>query len=99
MLESYIEKKVVARFQENGWLVRKLAWIGRVGAPDRILMKNSVCVFIEFKSKGEKPRPTQVIEHKKMRNAGMEIYVIDNIEDGFILAETLTNAVSKTIRS
>lgn len=99
MLESYIEKKVVTRFKELGWLVRKLSWIGKIGAPDRILMRNGVCIFIEFKNIGEKPRASQIIEHKKMRAAGMRIYVIDNIENGIDLAETLTNEIPQKIRS
>lgn len=38
MRESKVEKHLVARAEEHGALVRKLAYIGRRGAPDRMVV-------------------------------------------------------------
>lgn len=38
MRESDIEKHLVKRVKELGGEVRKVQWIGRVGAPDRLVM-------------------------------------------------------------
>lgn len=83
--ESVIETCVVNRAKECGWLVRKLAWIGRRGAPDRLFMKDGLAVFVEFKAANEKPDLHQVREIRRMRAAGMTVHVIDNIADGYAL--------------
>lgn len=38
MLERDIEKYLVKRVKELGGEVRKVAWVGRQGAPDRLVM-------------------------------------------------------------
>lgn len=38
MRESQIEKYLVKRVKELGGEVRKVAWVGRQGAPDRLVM-------------------------------------------------------------
>ena len=45
MRESVIEKYLVKRVKELGGEVRKVKWIGRAGAPDRLVMLPSTgCV-------------------------------------------------------
>lgn len=82
MQESYIENKVCEWAKKNGWLVRKLQWIGREGAPDRLFLKAGRFVLIEFKRPGQKPRPSQRLEIKRLRQYGATVAVIDNVEDG-----------------
>ncbi len=82
MLESRIEEKVQEFAEARGWLVRKLKWIGRRGAPDRLYLRNGRVVFPEFKQKGKPPNPQQAREHERLRNHGAEVVVIDNIEAG-----------------
>lgn len=85
-LESYIERKVVEYSKKLGWFVRKLQWVGRHGAPDRLFIKDGRVVFIEFKAKGKKPTENQKREIERLREQGMEVYVIDDIEEGkFVL--------------
>ena len=38
MLERDIEKHLIKRVKELGGEVRKVQWVGRVGAPDRVVM-------------------------------------------------------------
>lgn len=83
--ESVIENTVCEHAARNGWLVRKLSWIGRRGAPDRLFMKGGLAIFVEFKATGEKPDPLQVREIERIRKAGMEVHVIDDIEVGCAL--------------
>lgn len=80
--EAAIEKPVVTWAARHGWLVRKLQWAGRVGAPDRFFAKDGRIVLIEFKRPGGKPRPTQDRELARLIAAGVECHVVDSIDQG-----------------
>ena len=90
MRESDIEKHLVKRVKELGGEVRKVQWIGRVGAPDRLVMlpgfddwdptRGSSTIWVELKAPGAKPRPSQLREHERMRSMGQRVEVIDSIE-------------------
>jgi hypothetical protein len=90
MKESTIEKHLVKRVKELGGEVRKVQWVGRVGAPDRLVMGIVLwepdglgflrSVWVELKAPGEKPRPSQLREHERMRAMGQRVVVIDSIE-------------------
>jgi hypothetical protein len=92
MRESDIEKHLVKRVKELGGEVRKVQWIGRNGAPDRLVMLPSIVndqgrkivtdrtIWVELKAPGQKPRPNQIREHDKMRAMGQRVVVIDSIE-------------------
>ena len=82
MLETGVELPVVKRAENAGFFVRKVAWPGRKHAPDRVFAhEDRGTVWIEFKKPGEKPRLGQTREHKRMRDAGMEVHVCDNADD------------------
>ena len=79
------EGKVVAyirrRVRELGGACRKCALEGRAGAPDLLVMLRGSHFWIECKAPGERPRPSQVREHKVMRETGnCRIYVADSRE-------------------
>lgn len=89
MKESVIEKYLVKRVKALGGEVRKVQWIGRRGAPDRLVMLPDPgpgkAVFnnawwVELKAPGVKPETHQVREHKRMRDMGQRVVVIDSIE-------------------
>lgn len=80
MLERNIEAHLVKRVQELGGEVRKAAWIGRRGAPDRVVMLNGKTVFVELKAPGQKAKPHQAREHDRMRAMGQTVLVLDSIE-------------------
>jgi hypothetical protein len=82
MLEARIEDTVVARAIRSGWFVRKVAWLGRKDAPDRVFAKGGRTVWIEFKAPGEVPRASQTHEHRLMKDAGMEVHVVSSIDEG-----------------
>ena len=87
MRESQIEKYLVNRVVELGGEVRKVKWIGRRGAPDRLVMLpwmegdlTPPCIWVELKAPGVKPEPHQLREHERMRRMGQRVEVIDSIE-------------------
>ena len=87
MLEREIERHLVKRVRELGGEVRKVKWIGRRGAPDRLVMlPHPTCrwprppIWVELKRPGVKPEPHQVREHERMRARGQRVVVIDSIE-------------------
>ncbi len=82
MREAGIENAVVIRAERAGFFVRKVSWPGRKHAPDRVFARDDRgTVWIEFKAPGEEARAGQAREHERMRRAGMEVHVCDEIED------------------
>ena len=90
MRESEIELSVCAWAESSGWISRKIAYVGRKGAADRIFVGFGRVVFIEFKRPGEEPREQQLREHRRFAERGVTIHVIDNIEEGIsVLREAM----------
>lgn len=93
--EGIVEDYFVKRVRETGGMVRKLKWIGFNGAPDRIVWwppqhhaLTADIFFVELKAPGEKPNKQQTEEHKKMKENGLRVLVIDTKEkvDEFVNA-------------
>lgn len=86
MKEREIEKYLVKRVKALGGEVRKVGWVGRNGAPDRVIMLPGLCAFIELKATGKVAEPHQKREHERMRKFGIRVEVIDSIEgvDGLL---------------
>ena len=91
MQERLIEKKVCDWAKKDGWLVRKLSWVGRHGAPDRFFARAGRIVFIEFKQAGKKPTDHQAREIENLRDQGCEVYVCDDVEEGKFLLSSGQN--------
>lgn len=69
MRESKIEKALVKRVKAEGGEVRKVQWIGRRGAPDRLVMlpgRNPV--LVELKAPKGRLSKLQEREHEVLRN-------------------------------
>jgi hypothetical protein len=91
--ESDIEKHLVKRVKELGGEVRKVQWVGRCGAPDRLVMVPAMpgrgwfnldsrehhTIWVELKAPGVKPEPHQLREHDRMRAMGQWVVVVDSI--------------------
>ncbi len=80
MRERDIERALVRRVKAAGGEVRKVAWPGRRGAPDRLVMFPGVLVWVELKRPGAKPRIQQLLEHERMRRMGQTVLVVDSLE-------------------
>ena len=79
MRESVIENYLVERVKQIGGEVRKVKWIGRRGAPDRLVMLPGISVWVELKAPGKVAKPHQLREHERMRAKGQNVVVIDSI--------------------
>lgn len=89
MRERDIEDYLVKRVNAMGGEVRKVKWIGRRGAPDRLVMlpdwepspgnRYARSYWVELKAPGEKPKPHQAREHERMRAMGQRVEVIDSL--------------------
>lgn len=75
-VEAYFKKQV----ELIGGEVRKVQWVGRRGAPDRVAMLNGEVWWVELKAPGKKPEKHQLREHERMRAKGMTVLVIDTKE-------------------
>ncbi len=89
MRERDIERHLVNRVKELGGEVRKVEWVGRRGAPDRLLMlpvlkwtqgENGQSIWVELKAPGVEPESYQLREHERMRRLGQVVVVIDSVE-------------------
>lgn len=82
-MEIEVENTVANKAEKAGWFQRKVHWgVNRKGAPDRVFIKDGRVVWIEFKDRNEEPNPQQEREHKRMRDAGAELYVVDTVREG-----------------
>ncbi|MGZ3184396.1 MAG: VRR-NUC domain-containing protein [Telluria sp.] len=96
MRESKIEKYLVERVKALGGEVRKVNWIGRRGAPDRLVMLPTrrltegldcawcnpagLVIWVELKATGKVAEPHQLREHKRMRAMGQRVEVVDSFQ-------------------
>lgn len=84
--EADIERYLVARALAYHAVVRKVAWPGRRGAPDRVVMlPNGRVVWVELKAPGlaatfpnNAHERQQDREHRRMRRVGQSVYVADS---------------------
>lgn len=84
--ERDIEAHLVERVKALGGEVRKVQWVGRRGAPDRLVMlpwemlrpNRPTCIWVELKASGKKPEPHQLREHDRMQRLGQWVAVVDS---------------------
>ncbi|NLX17390.1 MAG: VRR-NUC domain-containing protein [Ramlibacter sp.] len=81
MRENVIENHLVQRAKQLGGEVRKVRWIGRRGAPDRLVMLPGRMLWVELKAPGEKVKPHQAREHERMRAMGQTVAVVDSLDE------------------
>ena len=81
MRESTIEDHLVRRTNEIGGEVRQVKWIGRRGAPARVVMlPGGRLYWVELKRPGQKAEPHQAREHERLRDMGQRVLIIDSFE-------------------
>lgn len=74
--ERQIEKKFCDAAAADGWLVRKLNF--GEGWPDRMLLRDGDCVFIEFKRPGGKVSKLQAHVFDTLTDQGFSVCIIDD---------------------
>jgi hypothetical protein len=88
--ESEIENHLKDQFQLRGWRTYKWVSPGLRGVADQICLahippKHRALIaryvrFVEVKAPGETPESHQLREHKRMRDMGQDVRVIDSID-------------------
>jgi len=87
--ESYIESEVSKEAHRRGWRVRKMQYVGRRGCPDRFYFRNGEIVMIEFKDVNGHLSPLQRKEINWLTENGFYVKVVDSIEGGVEIFESL----------
>ena len=79
--EKLLEKKLSLKIQDIGGICLKLPAIHVSGIPDRLcLLPRGRVFFAEIKTTKQKVRKLQALWHKKLRDLGFDVYVIDTSE-------------------
>ena len=79
MREKEIEKKLTMEAKIRGGLAVKFVSPGFGGMPDRIiLMPGGIIAFVEVKAPGKHPRPLQIARHKRLRELGFFVFILDD---------------------
>lgn len=90
MLEKQIEQKVCDYAKSKGVLVYKFTSPARAAVPDRLFIRpDGVVWFCEFKREGQKPTIPQEREHTKLRGHKVNVFVVDNVEDGRMMVDSM----------
>jgi hypothetical protein len=76
--ERDVEAYFARRVKDLGGEVRKVKWVGRRGAPDRVAFFQGQTWWVELKAPGEIPEPHQIREHERMQAMGQSVFVIDS---------------------
>ena len=75
-LESDEESVAVAWAENNGWIVRKMQYIGRRGCADRFFFGYGQTIMIEFKRlRDGSTSGNQTVEHKRLADVGCPVFV------------------------
>ena len=79
--EKALERKLVKEAKDRGgWCLKLLSQFVN-GLTDRLLLlPGGQILFVELKTTGEKPRRIQEVMHKRLRDLGFEVYVVDSSE-------------------
>jgi Holliday junction resolvase len=85
MRESRVERTVNEYARGRGWLAFKWVSTSQRGVPDCIYFKDGECLMIEFKAPGNRATPYQNAIHRKLKEHGFHVYVVDNIDQGKLL--------------
>lgn len=81
MRERDIERRLVDLADRYGCFLRKVRWVGRNGAPDRLLInQDGEAVWVELKAPGKEPTTQQLREHDRMRSFRQRVVVVDSID-------------------
>ncbi len=88
--ERKIEAAVCGYARSLGWLVFKWVSPNERGVPDRIFMKDSRIIFIEFKAPGKDLSPLQAIRRVQIQQHGFDVLVVNDIDKGRQLIDAAT---------
>jgi Holliday junction resolvase len=80
-MESKIQAKIKARFENAGWIVVKLIQTSCNGIPDLMCLKGGKTVFVEVKQPGKKPTELQQFRHDQLTQNGFQVFILSSEKD------------------
>lgn len=90
--ERLVDKWLKRCVEESGGMTMKMHPITNAGVPDRIVHFRGRTFYVEVKTTGEKAEPLQVEMHRRLKERGIETYILDvkitNIWDLFTVCYT-----------
>jgi hypothetical protein len=90
--EKTTEAYLVQRVKELGGVCLKYSNPNMVGYPDRVaLLPAGICLWVELKSKGQKPNRVQQLRFRQMAQIGHAVNVIDSKESVDLMLENILN--------
>ena len=93
MREQVIEDEVAKHADATGWFSRKMTYAGRRGCRDRDFYGHGKIVMVEFKRPGGGVlSPHQDRERARMREAGLTVHIVSDIDAGIALLDRLAAA-------
>lgn len=90
--EARVETYLAKRVKEEGGHVRKLKWIGRNGAPDRLIWWTFPRIaLVECKSADGDLEPSQQREIPRMIRDGWPVYVVSSRDEVDLMIAEVKN--------
>ena len=80
VLEKSIEREGCDYAFRRGWREYKVTSPSSRGFPDRFYARHGVVILVEWKAPGEEATTQQAKRHRELREAGVTVYVIDNLD-------------------
>lgn len=80
-MESKIQAKIKARFENAGWIVVKLIQTNCNGIPDLMCLKGGKTVFVEVKQPGNEPTELQKFRHSELTKQGFQVFTLTSEKD------------------
>lgn len=78
--EIEIERPASEFAESRGWFEVKIMATSKRGFPDRFFARHGRVVLVEFKRPGEVASKQQQRRHQELRDHGVEVMTIDNLE-------------------
>jgi len=80
-MESKIQAKIKARFENAGWIVVKLIQTNCNGIPDLMCLKGGKTVFVEVKQPGNESTELQKFRHSELTKQGFQVFILTSEKD------------------
>ncbi len=81
MIEREIEERLRQGVKNSGGKAFKFSSPANNGVPDRIVLFQGKCFFVELKKPGEKLRRLQSAVKKDFAKLGFEVYKLDTLDE------------------
>ncbi len=79
MKESDVVKHLKKVVKEMRGTTRKVKWEGRKHAPDLLVLLPLSSCWVETKAPGKAARLGQLREHARLRESGMQVFLLDSV--------------------